>query len=165
MNGAGMPWEPLPAAGPRLRRGGSGEEVVAMDLDAAREFLRENHRCVLSTRRSDGRPQMSPVVAAVDAAGRITISTRETAMKTKNVRRDPAVSLCVLNDRFFGAWLQVDGVADLIGLPEAMEGLVDNYRTIAGDHEDWDEYRRSMERERRVLMAITPTRAGPDRAG
>jgi PPOX class probable F420-dependent enzyme len=136
-----------------------------MDLDAAREFLRENHRCVLSTRRSDGHPQMSPVVAAVDGEGRITISTREAAMKTRNVRRDPAVSLCVMNDRFFGSWMQVDGIAEVIALPEAMEGLLENYRSIAGEHEDWDEYRRSMERERRVLLAITPTRAGPDRAG
>lgn len=136
-----------------------------MDLDAAREFLRENHRCVLSTQRSDGRPQMSPVVAAVDAEGRITISTREAAMKTRNARRHPAVSLCVMNDRFFGSWMQVDGVAEVIALPEAMEGLLENYRSIAGEHEDWDEYRRAMERERRVLLAITPTRAGPDRAG
>lgn len=136
-----------------------------MDLDAAREFLQENHRCVLSTRRSDGRPQMSPVVAAVDAGGRITISTREAAMKTRNARRDPAVSLCVMNDRFFGSWMQVDGIAEIVELPEAMEGLLENYRTIAGEHEDWDEYRRAMERERRVLLAITPTHAGPDRAG
>lgn len=136
-----------------------------MDIDEARDFIREHHRAVMSTRRADGQPQLSPVVCGVDEEGRIVVSTRETAMKAKNVRRDPEVSLCVLSDGFFGQWMQVDGTVEVIALPEAMEGLVAYYRSISGEHDDWDEYRRVMEQEQRVLLAITPTRAGPDRSG
>jgi PPOX class probable F420-dependent enzyme len=93
------------------------------------------------------------------------VSTRETAVKVKNLRRDPRASLCVLNDRFFGEWIQVDGTAEIVSLPEAMELLVEYYRTLAGEHPDWDEYRASMERERRVLVRIQIDRAGPDRSG
>lgn len=136
-----------------------------MDVDNARSFLAENHRAVLVTRRSDGAPQTSPVLAVLDGEGRVVISTRETAMKTHNVRRDPAVSLCVLNEGFFGKWIQVDGRADVVSLPDAMDGLVDYYRRAAGEHDDWGAYRAAMERERRVLLRVTITRAGPDRSG
>jgi len=136
-----------------------------MDIEEARRFVRENHRTVLATRRADGRPQMSPVVAAVDGAGKVVISTRETAIKTRNLRRDPHASLCVMNDGFFGPWVQIDGAAEIVPLPEAMEGLVDYYRAVAGEHPDWNDYRRSMEQERRVLLRITVERAGPDHSG
>ncbi len=136
-----------------------------MDSEEARRFVRENHRAVLATRRADGQPQMSPVVAAVDGAGKVVISTRETAIKTRNLRRDPHASLCVMNDGFFGPWVQIDGAAEIVPLPEAMEGLVDYYRAVAGEHPDWDDYRRSMEQERRVLLRITVERAGPDHSG
>jgi PPOX class probable F420-dependent enzyme len=136
-----------------------------MDVDRARAFIRENHRAVLATRRADGDPQLSPVLCAVDADGRVTVSTRESAMKAKNVRRDSRVSLCVLNDGFFGDWLQVDGTAEVVSLPEAMELLVDYYRSVGGEHPDWDEYRAAMERDRRVLVRIDIDRAGPDRSG
>jgi PPOX class probable F420-dependent enzyme len=136
-----------------------------VDLDEARDFLRSNHRAVMVTRRGDGSPQLSPVVCAVDGDGKVAVSTRETAMKTKNLRRDPAVSLCVLNDGFFGDWIQVDGTAEVVSLPEAMEGLVEYYRSIQGEHPDWDEYRGAMEKEQRVLVRIDVHRAGPDRSG
>jgi PPOX class probable F420-dependent enzyme len=136
-----------------------------MDPDRAREFLRAHHRAVLATVRSDGRPQLSPVTATVDDAGRVLISTRETAIKTKNLTRDPRASLCVLNDGFFGEWVQVEGTADIVHLPEAMELLVDYYRRISGEHPDWDDYREAMRRERRVMVRITITRAGPDASG
>jgi PPOX class probable F420-dependent enzyme len=136
-----------------------------MDVDRARAFIRENHRAVLATRRTNGDPQLSPVVCAVDAEGRVTVSTREPAMKVKNVRRDSRVSLCVLNDGFFGDWLQVDGTAEVVSLPEAMELLVEYYRSVGGEHPDWDEYRAAMERDRRVLVRIDIDRAGPDRSG
>lgn len=119
----------------------------------------------MATRRAGGDPQLSPVLGAVDAEGRVCVSTRETAMKVKNLRRDPRVSLCVLNDRFFGEWIQIDGTAEIVSLPEAMELLVDYYRSLAGEHPDWDEYRAAMERERRVLVRIQIDRAGPDRSG
>jgi PPOX class probable F420-dependent enzyme len=136
-----------------------------MDLDQAREFIRGNHRAVLATRRQDGSPQLSPLLCAVDVDGMVVVSTRETAMKTKNLRREPAISLCILNDGFFGDWVQVDGRATVVSLPDAMDGLVEYYRAISGEHPDWDDYRAAMEKERRVLVRITVERAGPDRAG
>jgi PPOX class probable F420-dependent enzyme len=136
-----------------------------MDLEAARQFLRHHHRGVLATSRSDGTPQMSPVLVGVDDDGMLVISTRERAMKTLNLRRDPRASVCVLSDEYYGEWIQVDGRASIVSLPEAMDGLVDYYRRVAGEHPNWDEYRRDMEKERRVLVRIEPERAGPDQAG
>jgi len=136
-----------------------------MDLDRAREFMRAHHRAVLATTRSDGRPQLSPVTVGMDEVGRILISTRETAIKTKNLARDPRASLCVMNDRFFGEWVQAEGTAEIVHLPEAMDLLVDYYRRVSGEHPDWDDYRNAMVRDQRVIVAITLTRAGPDRNG
>jgi PPOX class probable F420-dependent enzyme len=136
-----------------------------MDVDRARAFIRENHRAVLATRRASGDPQLSPVLCAVDTDGRVLVSTREAAMKAKNALRNRRVSLCVLNDGFFGDWIQVDGTAEVVSLPEAMELLVDYYKAVSGEHPDWDEYRAAMERERRVVVRIDIDRAGPDRSG
>ncbi|HEU4675692.1 MAG TPA: PPOX class F420-dependent oxidoreductase [Motilibacteraceae bacterium] len=136
-----------------------------MNVDEARDFLRSNHHAVLATTRSDGRPQLSPVLAAVDDEGRVVVSTRETAMKTRNARRDPHVSLCAFPDGFYGDWLQVEGTAEIVELPEAMELLVDYYRRISGEHPDWDDYRRAMTAERRVLLRFEIERAGPTVSG
>lgn len=136
-----------------------------MDLTAALAFVRSNHRAVLATRRRDGRPQLSPVLCAVEGDGSVVVSSRETAVKTRNVRRDPSVSLCVFTDAFFGEWVQLDGTARVVSLPDAMEGLVDYYRRISGEHPDWDDYRAAMERERRCLIRVTVTAAGPDVSG
>jgi PPOX class probable F420-dependent enzyme len=136
-----------------------------VDLDEARDVIREQHRAVLATMRRDGTPQLSPVGVGLDDAGRIVISTRETAYKTRNLRRDPRAWLCVLPDGFYGRWIQVSGDVDIVSLPDAMELLVDYYREVAGEHPNWDEYRAAMESERRCLVRITPTSAGPDRAG
>ncbi|MBB2913384.1 PPOX class probable F420-dependent enzyme [Streptosporangium becharense] len=133
-----------------------------MDLDQARAFLRDNHRAVMLTRHADGRPQLSPVTVGVDASGKAVVSTRETAVKVRNLRRDPKVTLCVTTDAFFGPWVQIEGVAEVVSLPEAMEPLVDYYRDISGEHPDWDDYRAAMERDRRVIVRIEITRAGPD---
>ena len=135
-----------------------------MDHDEARAFLSEHHRGVLSTVRADGRPQMSPVSVALDARGRPSISTRETAYKVRNIHRNPAVSLCVTADDSW-RWIQVDGTAEVIPLPEAMDLLVTQYRAVAGEHPDWDDYRRAMQKERRVIVRIEIERAGPDRQG
>jgi PPOX class probable F420-dependent enzyme len=134
-----------------------------MDLDHARDFVRHHHRAVLATRTPNG-IQQSPVLVGVDAEGRLTISSRETAYKTRNLRRDPWAQLCVLNDGFFGDWVYVEGEAEVVSLPEAMEPLVEYYRDISGET-DWDDYRAGMEREHRVILRITPTKAGPDRQG
>ncbi|MEQ4716705.1 PPOX class F420-dependent oxidoreductase [Nonomuraea sp. B19D2] len=135
-----------------------------MDLDKALAFLRTNHHAILLTRHRDGRPQMSPVTAGV-AGDQIVISTRETAVKVRNVRRDPNVALCVFTNAFYGDWIQVDGTADILSLPDAMESLVSYYRDISGEHPDWDDYRAAMIRERRVLLRISPAHAGPDFRG
>ncbi|HEY8473969.1 MAG TPA: PPOX class F420-dependent oxidoreductase [Natronosporangium sp.] len=133
-----------------------------MDLDAARDFLRKHHRAVMATHHPSGRLQLTPVTVGIDAAGRAIVSTRETARKTRNLARDPRVVLCVMNDGFFGEWIQIEGEAEIVHLPEAMEPLVDYYRRIAGEHPDWADYRAAMERDRRVLVRITLTSAGPD---
>lgn len=136
-----------------------------MDVATAQQFLATHHRAVLSTRRRDGRPQLSPVSVGIDDAGRAIVSSRETAYKTRNLRRDPRASLCVFVDGFFGPWIQVDGTAEVVSLPDAMELLVDYYRRVAGEHPDWADYRRAMERERRVLLRISIDSAGPDQKG
>jgi PPOX class probable F420-dependent enzyme len=136
-----------------------------MELDQARKFLHDHHRAVLATFRADGRPQLSPVTCAVDAEGRVMISTREPAIKTRNLRRDPRASLCVFTDRFYGEWVQVEGETEIIPLPEAMDLLIDYYRRASGEHPDWADYRAAMTRDRRVILRITITRAGPDVSG
>ena len=136
-----------------------------MDPEAAYTFIRANHHGVLATVRRDQRPQLSPIACGIDAEGFVVISSRETAIKVKNLRRDPHASLCVLNDGFFGEWIQVEGTAEIVSLPEAMDGLVDYYRTVVGEHPDWDDYRAAMERDRRVLIRIAIERAGPNQSG
>ncbi|MFY9891887.1 MAG: PPOX class F420-dependent oxidoreductase [Streptosporangiaceae bacterium] len=136
-----------------------------MDIGRAVSFLSSHPRAILATTRSDGRPQMSPVVAAVTDDGRVLISTRETAIKARNLARDPRASLCVINDGFFGEWVQAEGDAELIHLPEALPLLEDYYRRISGEHPDWDDYREAMRRDRRLIVRITIDRAGPDVSG
>ncbi|HET7357753.1 MAG TPA: PPOX class F420-dependent oxidoreductase [Nocardioidaceae bacterium] len=136
-----------------------------MDIEKAREFVRRNHRSVLTTRTPEGGIQQSPVLVSADDQGHLVVSSRETAYKTKNVRRDPWVRLLLMNDGFFGEWMFVEGRAEVVSLPEAMEPLVEYYRSISGEHDDWDAYRAAMEHEKRVVLRIEPERAGPDREG
>ncbi|MFP5320096.1 MAG: PPOX class F420-dependent oxidoreductase [Acidimicrobiia bacterium] len=136
-----------------------------MDPAEARDIVRTQHNAVLATRRHDGRPQLSPVNVGLDPEGRVTISSRERAYKVRNIRRDPRVSVCVLPPNFFGGrWIQIDGTADVLSLPDALEPLVEYYRGISGEHPDWDDYRAAMVRDERVLVRVTIERAGPDRA-
>ena len=132
-----------------------------MDVTAAQEFVRQHHRAVLITLRDDGRPQPSPVLCGLDGEGRVVVSTTETTAKVRHVRRDPRVSACLLNDGFFGPWAYVEGTAEIVPLPEAMEGLVALYRSISGEHPDWDEFRQAMTDQRRVLLRFPIERAGP----
>jgi PPOX class probable F420-dependent enzyme len=135
-----------------------------VDRAVALAFIARHHRAVLATSRADGNPQLSLVAAGVDG-DTVVVSTRETAMKTKNLRRRPRASLIVFTDEFYGDSVQVEGPVEVVSLPEAMDGLVAYYRQVAGEHPDWDDYRSAMERERRVLLRITVERAGPDHAG
>lgn len=136
-----------------------------MNIAAAQEFLGDNHHAVLATSRADGRPQLSPVTATVDGDGRVLISTRETAVKVGNLRRDPHVSMAAMSDQFYGDWVQVEGTAEIISLPEALDLLVDYYRRAAGEHPDWDEYRAAMVQQKRVIVRFAIERAGPNVSG
>jgi PPOX class probable F420-dependent enzyme len=136
-----------------------------MDLDEAREFLREHHHGVLATRSLDGRIQQSPVLVNIDGEGRAIISSRETAYKVRNLRRDPWAQACVFTDRFFGRWLYIEGRAEVLSLPDAIDPLIDYYMRFPDENPDWDDYRARMERERRVLIRIELERAGPNRQG
>lgn len=134
-----------------------------MDIEDARELAREHGQAILATHRADGGIQLSPVNVAVDAEGLVVISSTEATAKTRNLRRDPRASVCLITDRFYGAWAGLEGRASIVSLPEAMEPLVDYYRRAAKkEHPDWDDYRRAMERDRRCLIRIEPERAwGP----
>ena len=136
-----------------------------VDRDALLRFLRPRHRAVLLTRRRDGGMQLSPVTCGVDSAGRVVVSTYPQRVKAVNARRDPAVSLCVLSEDFDGPWVQVDGQAEVLDLPEALEPLVEYFRSISGEHPDWDEYRAAMIRQGKSLLRIRIDRWGPIATG
>lgn len=135
----------------------SREELLA--------FLRPRHHVLLMTRRRDGEPQLSPVSAGVDDAGRVVIATYPQRAKVVNARREPRVSLCVLSDDWDGPWVQVDGTAEVLDLPEALEPFVDYFRSISGEHPDWDEYRTAMQRQGKCLLRVTIERWGPVATG
>jgi PPOX class probable F420-dependent enzyme len=129
------------------------------------EFLRPRHRAILLTRRRSGGVQLSPVTCGVDDDGRIVVSTYPQRAKVANARREPAVSMCVLSDDWDGPWVQVDGTAEVLDLPDALEPLVDYYRAISGEHPDWDEYRAAMARQGKALLRVTVQEWGPIATG
>ena len=133
--------------------------------DQLLDFIRSRHRSVLVTRKQSGGLQISPVTSGLDAEGRIVVSTYPQRAKAANLRRDPQASVCVLSDEFNGAYVQVDGDAEVIDLPEAVEPLVDYFRAISGEHPDWDEYRQAMVDQGKCLIRVTPTRWGPVATG
>jgi PPOX class probable F420-dependent enzyme len=136
-----------------------------VDLDGLVAFARTRHSVVLTTRRADGGLQSSPVTCGVDPAGRFVVSTYPERAKARNLRRDPRASVVVLSDDFGGAWVQVDGTAEVLDLPEALEPLVDYYRSISGEHPDWEEYRAAMVRQGKCLVRVTLTGWGPVASG
>ncbi|MCG7284868.1 PPOX class F420-dependent oxidoreductase [Cellulomonas sp. ACRRI] len=138
---------------------------TTVDLPALLDFVRTRHHLLLATARRDGRPQISPVSGGVDDQGRIVISTYPGRAKTVNAERDPRVSVLVLSDDWNDAWVQVDGDAEVLHMPEAEDALVDYYRCIAGEHPDWDEYRAAMRVQGKSLIRVTPTRWGPVATG
>ena len=129
------------------------------------DFIRPRHQMILITRRADGAPQSSPVTGGVDAEGRVVIASYPERAKVRNLRRDPRCSVLVLSDDFGGAWVQADGNAEVIDLPDAVEPLVDYFRSISGEHPDWDEYRQAMVRQGKSLLRVTPARWGPVATG
>jgi PPOX class probable F420-dependent enzyme len=125
-----------------------------VDRDALLEFLRPRHKGVLVTTRSNGRPQTSPLTCGVDAQGRIVISTYPERAKTRNLRRNPQASICVISDEWNGPWVHVDGTAEVLDMPEALDGLVEYFRCVSGEHPDWDEYRQAMVKQDKSLIRI-----------
>tara|TARA_B100001250_G_scaffold414382_1_gene452396 strand:+ start:242 stop:649 length:408 start_codon:yes stop_codon:yes gene_type:complete len=135
-----------------------------MEIEKGLEYVRNNSRAVLATRRRDGSPQMSPVtLAVVDDV--IVMSTRETAVKTWNLRREPTSWLCVFPDKWLGRWVQLQCRAEVVSLPQAMDHLVSYYRTLSGEHPDWDEYRQAMTDAQRCIVHFSIQAAGPDIEG
>jgi PPOX class probable F420-dependent enzyme len=139
--------------------------TTKVDRERLLEFLRPRHHAILMTTRRDGRPQSSPNTCGVDAEGRIVISTYPDRAKAHNVRRDPRVSVCVLSEEFGGAWVQVDGSAEVLDLPESLEPLVEYFRVISGEHPDWDEYRQAMRDQGKSLIRVTIESWGPIATG
>jgi PPOX class probable F420-dependent enzyme len=138
---------------------------TSVGLDELLEFVRPRHRAILLTTREDGRPQGSPLTCGVDDSGRIVVSTYPERAKTRNARRNPKVSVIVLSDDWSGPWVQVDGAAEVLDMPEAVEGLVEYFRNISGEHPDWAEYREAMVRQGKSLIRITPERWSPVATG
>ncbi|MEU4337130.1 PPOX class F420-dependent oxidoreductase [Micromonospora lupini] len=136
-----------------------------VDRDTLLDFLRPRHRVVLMTTRADGRPQSSPVSAGIDGQGRLVVSTYPERAKVTNIRRDPRVSACVLSDDWNGPWVQLDGTAEVLDLPEALEPLVEYFRSISGEHPDWDDYRAAMVRQGKSLIRVTIDAWGPIATG
>ena len=135
-----------------------------MEIEKGLDYVRDNSRAVLATRRRDGSPQMSPVTLAV-VDNEIIMSTRETAIKTWNLRRDPVSWLCVFPDKWLGRWVHLQCRADIVSLPDAMDLLINYYRTLSGEHPDWDDYRRAMTEDQRCMVKFEIEAAGPDIQG
>jgi PPOX class probable F420-dependent enzyme len=138
---------------------------TSVSRDELLEFVRPRHRMLIATTRADARPQISPVSGGLDGQGRIVIASYPTRAKTRNAERDVRASVVVLSDDWNGAWVQVDGDAEVLHMPDAEDGLVDYYRSIAGEHPDWHEYRQAMVVQNKSLIRITPTRWGPIATG
>ena len=141
-------------------------EFAPMDISTAREFLARHHWGVLTTRRKNDSLQMSPVTVGIDAAGRAIISSRETAYKVKNLRRDPRAAVCAFTNEFHGeGWVQINGRAEILSLPEAIETLVYLERQAKGENRDWPSFHQRMAREKRVIIRISIDDVGPKRRG
>ncbi|MDA2894084.1 PPOX class F420-dependent oxidoreductase [Mycolicibacterium sp. BiH015] len=129
------------------------------------DFIRPRHHMVLTTFRAGESLQSSPVTGGLDADGRIVVATYPQRAKTANIRRRPRASVMVLSDEFDGPYVQVDGHAEVVDLPDAVEPLVEYFKSVAGEHPNWDEYRQAMIDQRKCLIRVTPQRWGPVAAG
>lgn len=134
---------------------------TAVDGSGLREFVGGKHRWVLATTRRDGRPQLSLVTGGQLRDGKLAISTYPERVKAKNVRRNPRVSLLVMGEDFNSEWVQIDGEGEVLDMPDAADAFVDYYRSISGEHPDWDEYRAAMAEQGKSIILIRPTRWGP----
>ena len=137
-------------------------DFVPMEIERAKQFLSDHHHGVLATRRKNGDLQMSPVTCGLDATGGAIISSRETAYKANNLRRDCRAALCAFSKSFHGeGWVQINGSAEIISLPEALDTLVYLQRQAYGEHKSWPEFHERMVREKRVIIRIQIESVGP----
>ncbi len=139
------------------------EDIVG--FDELLEFVKPRNHWVMTTTRGDGRPQISPVTGGVGPDGALLVSTYPSRDKVYNLTRDPRTTICVLSDHFGGAWVQVDGTATITNVPEAVDGMVDYFRAVSGEHPDWDDYRAAMIRQGKCLISIEVERWGPIATG
>jgi PPOX class probable F420-dependent enzyme len=138
---------------------------VSVDRAGLEEFIRPRHQAILCTQREDGTPQLSPVTMGVSPEGSIMVSSYPERAKVQNLRRHHSATVCVLSDQFGGPWVQVSGTVAVIDMPDAVEELVVYFRSISGEHPDWDEYRQAMREQGKVLLRLTPERWGPISTG
>jgi PPOX class probable F420-dependent enzyme len=136
-----------------------------VDLDGLLEFVRPRHHMIVMTWRSDGTVQSSPVTGGVDSQGRIVVASYPERAKVHNARRNGKASVLVLSDDFGGAWVHIDCTAEVLDVPAAIEPLVEYFRSIAGEHPDWDEYRQAMVVQEKSLLRLTPQRWSPVATG
>ena len=133
-----------------------------MEISDARKFMRENHRACIAVRQKDGWPQMTFVTPGIDPQGRAIITSRGTTYKIKHIRRDPRVSMLIFGEQYSGSkFVQIRGTAEIIELPEAMDTLIFWYKQMRGEHKNWDDYRKQMHDEKRVIIRVNIEKAGP----
>ena len=134
-----------------------------MDLAAALDFARTNHHGVLTTIRANGRPQLSNVAYHAGDDGTIGISITATRAKYSNLLRVPWAALHVTRPDFYAyAVIEADvDVSPVAAQPDddTVDQLVAYYRAVAGEHEDWNEYREAMVADQRVYVRLRPDRA------
>lgn len=136
-----------------------------MDITAALDLARTTSHSVLVTLRGNGRPQLSNVLHSVDDEGTVRVSITTDRAKYKNLSREPWAALHVTRQDFW-AWVVLEGEVELSPPAAAakaedatVEELVEHYRRLRGEHEDWDEFRRAQITEQRVMVRLRPTRA------
>jgi PPOX class probable F420-dependent enzyme len=134
-----------------------------MDLPAAMAYVSERTRGVLVTLKRDGRPQLSNVMYGVGADGAVRISVTAGRAKTRNLRRDPRASLHVTSDDFY-SYVVIEGTAELSPVAAApddatVDELAEMYVAMAGEHPDWDDFRRAMVADQRLVLRLRPDRA------
>lgn len=133
-----------------------------MDIADAQKFIKDNHRACIAVRQKDGWPQMTLVTPGIDAAGRVILTSRGTTYKVKHLRRDPKVSMLIFGEQFSGSkFVQIHGSAEVVDLPQAMDGLIDWHKSVRGEHKNWEDYKQQVTDEKRVLIRINIEKVGP----
>jgi PPOX class probable F420-dependent enzyme len=137
-----------------------------MEVNEAREFLKDKHHGVLVTRKKDGSLQMTLVSPVISSDGRVIITARERTYKVKNIKRNPQISLLVYGEKFHGSnYIQIDGRAEVIPHPQAMDIVLDWHRRIRGEPKSWDEIRQKTLAEGRIAIRVTIEKVGPQNRG